>query len=93
VHRLDIAAAPLPIDWSPSSTHAFGLGETVELARNLDRLPRRLVLYLVEGEKFDVGDPLSPAVADAVNAVAENILTEVSAFLTVDQLYCSAADA
>ena len=80
IHRLDLATDPLPLGWSRSSTHAFGLGEAVELARNLGRLPRRLVLYLVEGEKFDVGDPLSPAVRDAVNAVAERILTEVSAF-------------
>ena len=77
IHRLDLAAGPLSLGWSRSSTHAFGLGETVELARNLGRLPRRLVLYVVEGEKFHIGEPLSMAVADAVDPVAERILAEL----------------
>lgn len=93
VHHLDLASGQLPIAWSPPSTHAFGLGETVELARSLGRLPHRLILYHVEGENFDIGAPLSSSVADAIDAVAERILTELSTFLPTDQLWCAAADA
>jgi hydrogenase maturation protease len=60
------------------STHDFGIAEAVELARILGRLPRHLVVYLVEGERFDIGARLSPAVNDAVDRVAENILAELS---------------
>jgi len=78
VHRLDLRDRPLSVGLARRSTHAFGIAETVELARNLDRLPRHLIAYLVEGERFEVGAPLSPRVADAVDAVAERILFELS---------------
>jgi hydrogenase maturation protease len=77
IHRLDLTARPLPAGFSCSSTHALGLAEAVELARSLGRLPRRLIAYVVEGERFDVGAPLSPAVANAVDITAERILTEL----------------
>lgn len=81
IHRLDLAAGPLPRSWSPSSTHAFGLGETVELGRSMGRLPQHLLLYVVEGERFDTGAPLSPTVVAAVKDVAERILAELFVFL------------
>lgn len=78
VHRLDFAKHR-PFSRVPhSSTHAFGIAETIELARSLDRLPRHLVAYLVEGKCFDIGAPLSPAVAAAVEPVAIRILSELS---------------
>ena len=93
VHRLDLAAGPLPIGWSMPSTHAVGLGETVELARSLRRLPRGLVLYLVEGESFEVGAPLSSAVAEAVDAVADQILIELLTIVSADQPHRAVSDA
>ena len=42
IHRLDPLAEPIPAALSQGSTHAFGLAETIELARTLDRLPPRL---------------------------------------------------
>ena len=50
IYRLDLTDNPLPIGYAPRSSHAFGLAETVDLARSLGRLPRSLVAYLVEGE-------------------------------------------
>ncbi len=85
VHRLDLAAGSLPLGWPQTSSHAFGLAETVELARNLGRLPANLVLYLVESKSFETGAPLSPAVADAVNQVAELILADLTAFSRTHQ--------
>jgi hydrogenase maturation protease len=79
IHRLDLAKNPLPVAFSPGSTHAFGLAETVELARSLGRLPPFLVAYLVEGEQFEAGGPLSPAVAMAVEWAVEQITLELSA--------------
>ncbi len=38
-----------------SSTHAFGVGDAIELARALGRLPERVVVYGVEGAAFAAG--------------------------------------
>jgi len=78
IRRLDLVSQPLSADFSRNSTHAFGLAETVELARTLDRLPGQLIAYLIEGERFAIGAPLSPAVAAAVDRAAERILAELS---------------
>jgi hypothetical protein len=48
------------------------------VARSLGRLPSYVVAYLVEGEGFDNGAPLSPIVTDAVDEVAGCILDELA---------------
>ena len=78
VHRLDLTNNPLPVTFALRSTHAFGLAETVELARGLGRLPLFVVAHLVEGEQFETGAPLSPAVAGAVEEAVERIMIELS---------------
>ena len=79
VHRFDASRDPLPAAFGGTSTHHFGLPEAVELARSLRRLPRRLVVYGIEGASFDAGDELSPAVAAVVDAVAASIRDEALA--------------
>jgi hydrogenase maturation protease len=79
VHRVDAAEGALPVDVFGASTHVLGLGEAVELARALGRLPRRLVVLGVEGASFAAGDALSPAVAAAVDRVVEAVREEVAA--------------
>ena len=78
IRRLDLSSTLLPADFAQNSTHGFGLAETVELARALGQLPQRLVVYLVEGERFDTGISLSPRVSAAVAAAANAILAELS---------------
>jgi hydrogenase maturation protease len=81
LHRLDLTDNPLPIGFALHSSHALGVAETVELARSLGRLPQCLIAYLVEGECFEAGAPLSQAVAEAVEDVAESVVSELSAIL------------
>ena len=81
VHRFNLTDSPLPIGFAPSSSHALGVTETVELARSLGSLPQCLVAYLVEGEKFGTGAPLSSAVVEAVEDVVECIVSEVLTIL------------
>ncbi|HKM73928.1 MAG TPA: hydrogenase maturation protease [Steroidobacteraceae bacterium] len=90
VHRINLTDNRLPIGFAPRSSHAFGLAETIELARSLGRLPQCLIAYLVEGEQFETGTPLSPAVADAIETVVERIVTEVSARLGAKGSACHA---
>jgi hydrogenase maturation protease len=71
VHRLDADA--LGEARLRSSSHAFGVPEAVALARELGRLPRKLTIYAIEGERFDLGAPLSPAAAAAVAALVADL--------------------
>jgi hydrogenase maturation protease len=70
VHHLDGLAEPVT---AGGSTHAFGLAETLALARALGRAPARLTLIGIEGERFGAGEGLSPAVEAAVEVVASEL--------------------
>lgn len=72
VIRLDADRAELPARQF-SSSHSFGLVETVELARSLGRLPRRLRIYGIEGADFALGALPSPQVTRASAVVAAEI--------------------
>ena len=73
-----VVGAPVPGDaWSAAGhggTHAFGLAAAVELARALNRLPRRLVLVGVEAAGMDHGAPLSGHVRAAVGSAVDAVI-------------------
>jgi hydrogenase maturation protease len=70
VHRLDAGAAALPGTLrSSSSSHAVGVAEAIELARVLGRLPETVTVLGIEGERFDLGAPLSDRAAAAIEQV------------------------
>jgi hydrogenase maturation protease len=71
IHRLDPDA--LGEARLRSSSHAFGVPEAVALARELGRLPPSLTIYAIEGERFELGAPLSAAVAAAVDALVAEL--------------------
>jgi hydrogenase maturation protease len=58
------------------STHGLGVAEAIRLARVLDRLPKRLRVFGIEGQRFDVGVDISPEVLRAVEEVAKQITAE-----------------
>jgi hydrogenase maturation protease len=76
IHRFDASAEPVPARSFRSSTHAFGVGEAIELARALGKLPGTVVVYGIEGEQFAAGEGLSPAVDAAVEPAANAVMGE-----------------
>lgn len=84
VRRFDVAGAPLPQDAFGLSTHGFGLSEAVELARALGQLPRRCIVYAIEGRTFEIGAPMSVPVAAAVGDVAERVRRDVAGLAARD---------
>ena len=76
--RLEESAGALPAGPSAASTHGFGLGEALALARALDQLPPRLVVYAISGQSFEIGAVLSPAVAAAVPSVVNRVLEDLA---------------
>ena len=77
VSRIDASEIDVPQRFGGGSTHHFSLGETIAVARALGQLPKSVVVFAVEGERFDLGEELTPAVAAAVPHVCEAIAQEV----------------
>jgi hydrogenase maturation protease len=75
VHRMVVD--DLPGHVSATSSHGLGVPEAVELARALDRLPGRLVLYTVEVDATGFGVGLTTPVAAAVRALADAVVREL----------------
>ena len=76
IHRFDASAEPVPARSFRSSTHAFGVGEAIELARALGKLPGTVVVYGIEGRRFTAGEGLSPVVDAAVEPAANAVMGE-----------------
>jgi hydrogenase maturation protease len=77
LHRFDVTDAPLPAQVFPS-THAMGLPEAVELARELDRLPGRLIVYGIEGQTWEAGEGLSEPVQKTVAKLVMDLYRELT---------------
>jgi hydrogenase maturation protease len=79
VHRVDAHARRLPEPLAGSSTHTLGLAEAIELGRALDRLPARLIVYGIEGERFESGDAITPAVEAGIEETVTAVMGELDA--------------
>jgi hydrogenase maturation protease len=80
IHRFDASEEPVPGELrGSSSTHAVGIGEAIELARSLQRLPRRVLLLGVEGRRFDAGVGLSAEIEARVDDLVDLVLGEARA--------------
>ncbi|MEU8547679.1 hydrogenase maturation protease [Streptomyces roseoverticillatus] len=77
VHRLEPDECP-GRRVGAASGHGLGLADAVELARALGRMPDRLVVYAVEGADGGPGRGLSPAVAAAVEPLAQRVEEEIT---------------
>ncbi len=77
IHRLDAHAQAIPTGFFHYSTHAFSVAEAVELARALNQLPPRFIIYGIEGKDFEAGEGLSPEVEKAVEEVVRLVLCEL----------------
>ena len=77
IRRIDAWREDLPPGRPGASSHAFGLAETIALARELRTLPGTVILYAVEGACFDAGAAMTPAVAESAAEVAGRVLAEL----------------
>ena len=80
LHRIDAGRGAVPRALFRASTHAFGLAESIELARALGTLPQGVVVYGIEGASFAAGEGLSPEVEEAVGRVVDSVREEVERF-------------
>jgi len=75
--RLQAHVEPLPRQVFRGSTHTFGVAEVIALARALNQLPRRLIVYGIEGKNFAPRTGLSEAVEKAVPEAIARIVQEI----------------
>lgn len=85
IHRIDTAHAPLPTAAGLASSHGIGVAEALALALAIGKAPEVLVVFAVEGASFEVGAPLTPAVADVVAAVAARVRAEVESLMAMPE--------
>lgn len=77
VRRFQAHEKPIPTNVVRRSSHEFGLFEAIELSRRLGTLPRRVLVYGLEGSQFGYGTGLSPEVSRAVEVLADRIAAEL----------------
>ena len=77
VHRFDAGTNALPDSLFRSSTHAISVGEAIELCRALNRLPRHVIVYGIEGVRFEPGSHLSSEISGVLNETMERVFNEI----------------
>jgi len=79
IHRFDASRRPIPSRFFHYSTHAFSIAEAIELARTLNQLPPRLIVYAIEGKDFSPGTEVSPEVLKASDKAVPRIIQDIIA--------------
>lgn len=74
--RIDAQKQPIIEENPQTSTHGFSVSQAISLAKNLDQLPNKLILYVINGDSYTISDKFSPSVAKSVDLVVKAILTE-----------------
>jgi hydrogenase maturation protease len=78
LYRFDAAVEQLPpIFFTKYSTHSFSIQETIALCKNLGTLPKKLIIYGIEGHSFHVGTELSGKVQQAISDITDCIKKEI----------------
>lgn len=75
--RMDLTSNMLGEDWSTVFTHGFDLNTTIEFARTLGLLPKKIEVIGIVGERFKIGSSISPA----VQAAMPKLCMEITSFL------------
>ena len=78
VHRFDVSEGELPVAPGGVSSHGLGVGEAIELARVLGRLPARAVLFGIEADDTGLGAEPTSAIRGAIDEVAARVVGECS---------------
>jgi hydrogenase maturation protease len=78
IYRIDASSESVPAKFFRYSTHAFSVAEAVELARTLDELPPRFIIYGIEGANYQTGGSLSAVVKEAIEIILDRLMTEIA---------------
>jgi hydrogenase maturation protease len=77
IFRIDANKETVPLKFFHYSTHAFSVSEAIELARAMNVLPLKSVVYGIEGINFAAGTTISLPVQQAAHKIIEQILKDI----------------
>jgi hydrogenase maturation protease len=77
IFRIDANKETVPIKFFHYSTHAFSVSEAIELARVMNVLPPKIVVYGIEGNNFAAGTTISLLIQQAAQKIIEQIITDI----------------
>jgi len=80
IHRHHVAAEDLADGWmsaNSASTHGLGIADAIHLAKAMDQLPERLVVFAVETDDIGYGEHLSPPVRASLVELTHVVLAEL----------------
>jgi hydrogenase maturation protease len=84
IHRYDASEQAMPAQFLRCSTHNFSVHDSIEMARALENLPPRLMVYGIEGSNFEPGAELSPEVHTAIDKTVERINEELQNIMGIN---------
>ncbi len=77
IHRFDLRVESLPTSFGQPSSHAVSVVEAIEVARALNQLPPRLIVYSIEGKTFENGVSVSIEVIKAARSIVKDVVRYV----------------
>ncbi|MBI3309435.1 MAG: hydrogenase maturation protease [Candidatus Melainabacteria bacterium] len=77
IHKINAHKESVPSDYFHYSTHAFSIGEAIELSRTFGNLPKTVIIYGIEGKDFQNGTTLTKKVQEAGDKVIDLIINEI----------------
>ncbi len=78
IHYYDLTQKTLPADFAKPTSHAVGIAEAVEFARVLNKLPKKIEFYGVEGKAFGMREgELTPDVTKAMKEIVTQLSTKL----------------
>ncbi|MBK8455910.1 MAG: hydrogenase maturation protease [Phyllobacteriaceae bacterium] len=73
IFRFSVGDAPLPVALGGISSHGFGAGAAIALAKALGLLPEEMIVFAIAGEKFEPETRPTRAVCESIVSVAAEI--------------------
>ncbi|MBS1494309.1 MAG: hydrogenase maturation protease [Bacteroidetes bacterium] len=70
IYEINACEEELQSDFFNYSSHAFGLAEAINVSRVINKLPKLLIVYGIEGQHFNFDTKLSAKIEKAVNKTA-----------------------
>ena len=78
IFRYEVGQDTIPAKlFKACSSHAIGLFEAIEISRKLNSLPKKMIVYGIEGKSFEMGTEISPETIECAEKVILQILRDI----------------
>lgn len=79
IFRFEATGEAIPKSlFSTYSTHCIDVSSAIEMARTLGLLPSKVIVYGIQGARFDMGTDMTPEVRLSIEPVVRQILEDLN---------------